>query len=51
MFDVDGRGLAGTAMLVEEADVRGERAGEREGDAENQINRQGDFRWVGADRS
>jgi hypothetical protein len=51
MFDVDGRGLADTAMLVEEADVRGERAGEREGDAENQINRQGDFRWVGADRS
>jgi hypothetical protein len=43
MLDVDSRGLAGTTMLVEKADVGGERAGEREGDTENQIDRQGDL--------
>jgi hypothetical protein len=43
MLDVDSGRLAGTAVLVEEADVGGERAGERERDTENQINRQGDL--------
>jgi hypothetical protein len=50
MLDVDGRSLAGTAMLVQEADVGGERAGEGERDTEDQIYRQGDFRGVVADR-
>ena len=50
MFDVDSRCLAGTAMLVQEADVGGERARQRERDTENQIDRQGDFQGVVTDR-
>jgi hypothetical protein len=51
MLDVDRRCLAGTAMLVQEADVGGQCARKRERDTEDQIDRQGNFRGVVADRT